>query len=75
MSYKFNPKAHYAPFGKHQEVITGEDLTQLKIVVRDDNENSESFSIKVPDSIFDLGVYKYLKDGDPFVTSEGYHSA
>ena len=56
-------------------LITGEDLTQLKIVVRDDNEKSESFSIKVPDSIFDLGVYKYLKDGDPFVTSEGYHSA
>ena len=73
--YAYNAKAHYAPFGKHQEVITGEDLTQLKIVVRDDNENSESFLIKVPDSIFDLGVYKYLKDGDPFVTSEGYHSA
>ena len=75
MTYEYNAKSHYAPFGKHQEVITGEDLTQLKIVVRDDNENSESFSIKVPDSIFDLGVYKYLKDGDPFVTSEGYHSA
>ena len=75
MSYKFNPKAHYTPYGKHQELITGEDLTQLEIVVRDDNEKSESFSIKVPDSIFDLGVYKYLKDGDPFVTSEGYHSA
>ena len=75
MAYEYNAKAHYAPFGKHQEVITGEDLTQLKIVVRDDNENSESFSIKVPDSIFDLGVYKYFKDGDPFVTSEGYNSA
>ena len=74
MAYTYNPKAHYAPFGKHQEVITGEDLTQLEIVVRDDNKNSENFSIKVPDSIFDLGVYKYLKDGDPFVTSEGYHS-
>ena len=73
--YEYNAKAHYAPFGKHQELITGEDLTQLKIVVRDDNENSESFSIKVPDSIFDLGVYKYLKDGDPFVTAEGYHTA
>ena len=75
MAYAYNPKAHYAPYGKHQELITGEDLTQLEIVVRDDNEKSESFSIKVPDSIFDLGVYKYLKDGDPFVTSEGYHSA
>ena len=73
--YEYNAKAHYAPFGKHQELITREDLTQLEIVVRDDNEKSESFSIKVPDSIFDLRVYKYLKDGDPFVTSEGYHSA
>ena len=75
MTYSYNPKAHYAPYGKHQELINGEDLTQLKIVVRDDNENSESFSIKVPDSIFDLGVYKYLKDGDRFVTAEGYHTA
>ena len=75
MTYSYNPKAHYAPYGKHQELISGEDLTQLKIVVKDDNERSESFSIKVPDSMFDLGVYKYLKDGDPFVTSEGYHSA
>ena len=74
MAYGYNPKAHYAPFGKHQELITGEDLTQLDIVVRDDNENSESFSLKVPDSIFDLAVYKYLKDGDPYVTVEGYHS-
>ena len=64
MSYKYNPKAHYAPYGKHEELITRADLTQLDIVVRDDNEKSESFSIKVPDSIFDLGVYKYLKDGD-----------
>ena len=75
MTYSYNPKAHYAPYGKHQELINGEDLTQLKIVVKDDNKNSESFSIKVPDSIFDLGVYKYLKDGDPFVTAEGYHTA
>ena len=74
MTYEYNAKAHYAPYGKHQEVITGEDLTQLKIVVQDDNENSESFSLKVPDSIFDLRVYKYLKDGDPYVTVEGYHS-
>ena len=74
MTYEYNPEAHYAPYGKHRELITGKDLTQLEIVVRDDNEKSESFSIKVPDSIFDLGVYKYLKDGDPFVTFEGYHS-
>ena len=75
MSYEYNEKAHYAPYGKHQELITGKELTRLEIVVRDDNEKSESFSLKLPDSIFDLGVYKYLKDGDPFVTSEGYRSA
>ena len=54
MTYEYNAKAHYAPFGKHRELITGEDLTQLEIVVQDDNEKSESFPIKVPDSIFDL---------------------
>ena len=62
--YEYNAKARYAPYGKHQELITGRDLTQLEIVVRGDNENSERFSIKVPDSVLNLGAYKYLKDGD-----------
>ena len=74
MSYEYNAKAHYAPYGKHQELITGSDLTQLSIVVKDDNEKSESFSIKVPDSMFDLGVYKYLKDGD-FYDGGGFQTA
>ena len=38
MTYSYNAKAHYAPYGKHQELITGEDLTQLEIVVRDENK-------------------------------------
>ena len=29
--------------GSIKELITGEDLTRLEIVVRDDNEKSESF--------------------------------
>ena len=74
MSYEYNAKAHYAPYGKHEGLITGEDLTQLKIVVRGDNEKSESFSIKVPDSIFDLVVYKYLKHGD-FYDAGGFQTA
>ena len=72
--YEYDAKAHYAPYGKHEELILGEDLTQLEIVVRDDNAKSESFSIKVPDSIFDLGVYKYLKHGD-FYMYHGYQTA
>ena len=74
MSYEYNAKAHYAPYGKHQALISGKDLTQLDIAVKDDNEKSESFSIKVPDSIFDLGVYKYLKDGD-FYDGGGFQTA
>ena len=74
MSYEYNEKAHYAAHGKHEELITGKDLTQLKIVVRDDNENSESFSLKLSDSIFDLSVYRYLKDGD-FYDAGGFQSA
>ena len=74
MSYEYNAKAHYAPYGKHQALISGKDLTQLKIVVKDDNEKSESFSIKVPDSIFGLRVYKYIKDGD-FYDGGGFQTA
>ena len=72
--YEYDAKAHYAPYGKHEELILGEDLTQLEIVVRDDNAKRKSFSIKVPDSIFDLGVYKYLKNGD-FYMYHGYQTA
>ena len=72
--YSYNAKAYYAPYGKHRELITGEDLTQLSIVVKDDNENSDGFSIKLPDSVFDLKIYKYLKDGD-FYDAGGFQSA
>ena len=64
MSYQNNTKAHYSQYGVHKELINGEDLTKLSIVVRDDNKTSESFSLKVPDDLFDLGVYEYLKHGD-----------
>ena len=62
--YKYNEKAHYAPYGKHQELITGKYLTQLEIIIQDDSEKSDGFALELPDSIFDLDVYKYLKDGD-----------
>ncbi|MEL6629203.1 MAG: hypothetical protein AAFQ92_27040, partial [Bacteroidota bacterium] len=75
MSYEYNAKAHYAPYGGYQELITGEDLTKLNIVVRDDNEKSESFSLRVPDDLFDLGIYKYLKHGDFYIASGGYQTA
>ena len=69
--YKLNPKAHYAPYGKHQELITGKELSELDIVVQDDNVKSAGFKLKVPDAIFDLNVYKYYKAGDRFEASEG----
>ena len=74
MTYEFNKKAHYAPYGGHKESITGKDLAQLSIVVKDDNEKSESFSIKLPDSVFNLNDYKYLADGD-FYDGGGFQTA
>ena len=71
MAYEYNPKAYYALYGKHRELIAAGDLGKLKIVVRDDNEKGESFSVKVVDSIFDLRVCKYFKHGD-FYDSVGY---
>ena len=38
MAYEYNEKAHYAAHGKHEELITGKDLTQLEIVVRNRRE-------------------------------------
>ena len=44
MAYEYNPKAYYALYGKHRELIAAGDLGKLEIVVRDDNEKGESFS-------------------------------
>ena len=73
MSYELNEEEHYAAHGKHEELITGKDLTQLSIVVREDNKKSESFALKLSDLIFDLGLYRYLKDGD-FYDAGGFRS-
>ena len=74
MKYEYNSKAHYAPCGAHQELVTGEDLAKMNIVVRDDNEKNEIFSIGVPDDLFDLGIYKYYRHGD-FYDGGGFQTA
>ena len=63
-AYEYNPKTYWAPYGKRRELIAAGDLGKLKIVVRDNNEKSESFSVKLVDLVFYLSVYKYLKHGD-----------
>ena len=83
-SYEYNPKAHYAPYSKHREVISQTDLTHLFITVQDDitaggsaqlrNKKSSGFEVKVPEAVFDLGVYKYYKHGD-FYDAGGFQSA
>ena len=74
MSYEYNPKAHYAPGAKYKEVITAMDLTKLSITVQDNNKMSTFFNVKVPDDIFDLKVYKYIKHGD-FYDAGGFETA
>ena len=75
MQYQYNGTAHYAPYAKHAELITGKDLTQFDIVVQDNNEKSSFFRVKFSDGVFDLGVYKYYKHGDFYMTSGGYQTA
>ena len=33
MAYEYNPRAYYAPYGKHRELIAANDLGKLEIVV------------------------------------------
>jgi len=47
MTYGYNSKAHYAPYGKHEELITRKDLTQLNIIVQDDGQISNGFDVKL----------------------------
>jgi len=72
MTYEYNSKAHYAPYGKHKKLIMRKDLTQLYIIAQDDGERSSSFEVKLPDAVFDLDGYKYLVKGYFYVTDEGY---
>ena len=66
MAFELNKNGFYAPYGKHKEFVTGKELTQLYITVQDDNKRFNGFQVKLPDAVFDLDVYKYLKDGDPY---------
>ena len=72
--FSYNEKAFYAPYSKHQELITGKDLSELSIVVQDDGKTSDGFVIKLPDELFDLGVCKYTRDGD-FYDGGGFQTA
>jgi len=72
MTYEYNSKVHYAPYGKHEELITRKDLTQLNIMVQDDGQKSNGFDVKLPDAVFNLEIYKYLVKGDFYTTDERY---
>ena len=74
MSYEYNAKAHYAPYGKHKELITGEDLTQLSIVVKMTTRRARVFRLKCQIRSLIWNVYKYLEDGD-FYDGGGFQTA
>ena len=46
-------------------------MSELEIIVQDYIVKSAGFTLKAPDAIFDLGVYKYYKAGDRFEASGG----
>ena len=73
--YELNEKAFYAPSGDHKEVITGRDLSELNIVVQDDNKISSGFHIKLEDSLFSTSAYRYINQGDFYQTKAGFQSA
>ena len=74
MSYEYNSKAHYAPSGGFKEVIAERDLTELNIVVQDDNNTSVGFDINLEGSLFSASTYRYYKHGD-FYDAGGFQSA
>ena len=75
MSYQLNEKAFYAPNGNYKEAITGRDLSELDIVVQDDNKKSSGFQIKLEGSLFSASVYRYYNHGDFYQTKQGFQSA
>ena len=74
MSYQLNEKAFYAPSGNHKELIKGRDLSELDIVIQDDNKKSSGFSINLEGSLFDANIYRYYNHGD-FYDAGGFQSA
>ena len=75
MSYELNEKAFYAPNGSHKEVITRRDLSELIIVVQDDNNKSSGFCIQLEGSLFSASTYRYYGHGDFYQTKGGFQSA
>ena len=74
MSYQLNEKAFYAPKGDYKEILKGRDLSELNIVVQDDNEKSSGFIIQLEGSLFSASVYRYYNHGD-FYDAGGFQSA
>ena len=74
MSYEYNSKAHYAPSGGFKEEMTGRDLSELHIVVQDDNQTSAGFDINLEGSLFSASTYRYMNHGD-FYDAGGFQSA
>ena len=74
MNFQYNSKAHYAPSGGFKEEITGQDLSELRIVVQDDNQISTGFDIKLEGSLFAASTYRYMNHGD-FYDAGGFQSA
>ena len=74
MAFEYNSKAHYAPSGSHKELITEQDLSELQIVVQDDDTKSADFDIKLEGSLFSASFYRYYNHGD-FYDVGGFQSA
>ena len=74
MNFQYNSKAHYAPSGGFKEKIAGQDLSELRIVVQDDNQISTGFDIKLEGLLFAERTYRYMNHGD-FYDAGGFQSA
>ena len=74
-AFKYNAKAHYAPYGNHSIAMASKDFTEMLIIVQDNNKTSNGFTIKVPKAVFDLGSYQYFRDGDIYTADEGFQTS
>ena len=76
MAYEFNSKAYYAPYGKHREKTTNEELCDAVIVVRDNGKSHDFFKLKLRDDFLNLSTYQYLHAGDPYTPEgENFHTS
>ena len=65
-SFTYNSTVRYHPYENYKDLVKGEEITTLEIVVKDDNKEHKSFKVEFEKELFSTTAYRYKRHGDPY---------